>query len=125
MSLMYFVLFRAAQPATEVYVSADDRMVDLNRGDVDVAVRYLADAGAPSGALRLFGERMLPVASPSLQWRAGAPLKQPADLARHVLIHLDDPAGIMPWLNWPAWLTSNGLPDQISTSRPSTVVPSL
>ena len=103
--------FRAAQPAIEVYVSADDRMVDLNRGDVDVAVRYLADAGAPSGAVRLFGERLLPVASPALQKRAGAPLRQPADLARHVLIHLDDPAGIMPWLNWPAWLTSNGLPD--------------
>jgi len=103
--------FRAAQPAIEVYVSADDRMVDLSRGDVDVAVRYLADAGAPSGALRLFGERLLPVASPSLQRRAGAPLKQPADLARHVLIHLDDPGGFMPWLNWPAWLTSNGLPN--------------
>ena len=103
--------FRAAQPDVEVYVSADDRMVDLTRGDVDVAVRYLADAGAPSGAARLFGERMLPVASPALQKRGGAPLKHPSDLARHVLIHLDDPAGIMPWLNWPAWLTSNGQPN--------------
>jgi DNA-binding transcriptional LysR family regulator len=27
-----------------------------------------------------------------------------------VLIHLDDPGGIMPWLNWPAWLASNGQP---------------
>ncbi len=103
--------FRAAQPAVEVYVSADDRMVDLTRGDVDVAIRYLADAGAPPGAARLFGERLLPVASPALQRRAGAPLRRPADLAHHVLIHLDDPSGIMPWLNWPAWLTSNGLPD--------------
>ena len=103
--------FRAAQPAVEVYVSADDRMVDLTRGDVDVAVRYLADGGAPPGAARLFGERLLPVASPTLRQRTGAPLNQPADLARHVLIHLDDPAGIMPWLNWPAWLTSNGQPN--------------
>jgi len=103
--------FRTAQPAVEVYVSANDRMVDLTRGDVDVAVRYLADAGAPPGAVRLFGERLLPVASPALMQRAGAPLKQPADLAHHVLIHLDDPAGFMPWLNWPAWLTSNGQPN--------------
>ncbi|HQR12555.1 MAG TPA: transcriptional regulator GcvA [Casimicrobiaceae bacterium] len=102
--------FRAAHPEIEVYVSADDRMVDLTRGDVDVAVRYLADAGAPPKAARLFGERLLPVASPDLARRTGAPLKQPADLARHVLIHLDDPGGIMPWLNWPAWLTSNGQP---------------
>ena len=42
---------------------------------------------------------------------AAAPLKQPSDLARHVLIHLDDPSGFMPWLNWPAWLTSNGQPN--------------
>ena len=84
--------FRAAQPAVEVYVSANDRMVDLGRGDVDVAVRYLADAGAPPGSARLFGERLLPVASPALQKRGGAPLKQPSDLAGHVLIHLDDPS---------------------------------
>lgn len=86
-------------------------MVDLDRGDVDVAVRYLADSGAPPGAVRLFGERLLPVASPALVKRARAPLKRPADLARHVLIHLDDPAGVMPWLNWPAWLAANGLLD--------------
>ena len=103
--------FRAAQPDVEVYVSADDRMVDLSRGDVDVAVRYLADDGAPPGAVRLFGERLLPVASPALHKRGGMPLKAPADLARHVLIHLDDPSGVMPWLNWPAWLASNGQPN--------------
>src|SRR5262249_13537763 len=81
------------------------------RGDVDVAVRYLADAAAPPGAVRLFGERLLPVASPMLAKRTGFPLKKPADLARHVLIHLDDPEGITPWLNWAAWLAANGLPD--------------
>ncbi|MEO8754523.1 MAG: LysR substrate-binding domain-containing protein [Casimicrobiaceae bacterium] len=102
--------FRAAHPAVEVYVSADDRLTDLARGDVDVAVRYLADTGAPPAAVRLFGERLLPVASPALVTR-GPLLAQPGDLARHVLIHLDDPGGVMPWLNWPAWLTSNGQPD--------------
>jgi len=101
--------FRAAHPAIDVYVSADDRVIDLARGDVDVAVRYLTDAGAPRGAVRLFGERLLPVASPALV-RRGPPLEAPADLARHVLIHLDDPGGTMPWLNWPAWLNSNGPP---------------
>src|SRR5262249_6456535 len=81
--------FRAQRPAVEVYVSANDRVVDLARGDVDVAVRYLADTAAPTDAVRLFGERLLPVASPALIKRKGAPLKRPEDLARHVLIHLD------------------------------------
>jgi len=103
--------FRSAHPAVDVYVSADDRIVDLARGDVDVAVRYLSDTGAPADAVRLFGERLLPVASPKLIKRAGAPLSRPEHLARHVLIHLDDPNASMPWLNWPAWLAANGLPD--------------
>jgi DNA-binding transcriptional LysR family regulator len=103
--------FRARHPDVEVYVSADDRMVDLARGDIDLVVRYLPESLAPEGSLRLFGERMLPVVSPALIRRGGAPLKSPADLARHVLLHLDDPEGRMPWLNWPAWLNSNGAPD--------------
>ena len=82
--------FRARHPDTEVYISADDRLVDLGRGEVDIAVRYLPDAKAPEGAVRLFGERMMPVVSPGLVRRGGIPLATPSDLARHVLLHLDD-----------------------------------
>ena len=103
--------FRARHPNVEVYVSADDRMVDLARGDVDLVVRYLPESRVPEGAVRLFGERMLPVVSPALLADDRPPLARPADLAHHVLLHLDDPDGRMPWLNWPAWLTANGAPD--------------
>ena len=102
--------FRARHPDVEVYVSADDRLIDLGRGDVDIAVRYMADANAPEGGIRLFGERMLPVAAPELMKRRDLPLSRPADLARHVLLHLDDADGRMPWLDWSMWLTSNGQP---------------
>jgi len=102
--------FRAAHPEVEVYVSADDRVVDLARSGVDVAIRYLADGAAPAGALRLFGERMMPVASPKLLRGEGTPLARSTDLARHVLLHLDDPEGRMPWLDWNSWLASNGAP---------------
>jgi len=102
--------FRARHPDVEVYVAADDRLVDLGRGDVDIAVRYLPETGAPKGAVRLFGERMLPVASAGLARMRGLRLARPADLARHVLLHLDDPEGRMPWLDWRAWLAANGEP---------------
>jgi len=102
--------FRTRHPDVDVYVSADDRLIDLGRGEVDVAVRYLAEARAPEGAVRLFGERMLPVVSPRLVRRGGTPLAKPADLARHVLLHLDDPDGRTPWLEWSVWLAANGLP---------------
>jgi LysR family transcriptional regulator, glycine cleavage system transcriptional activator len=102
--------FRARHPDAEVYISADDRLVDLGRGDVDVAIRYLPDARAPDGSVRLFGERMLPVVSPKLVHRGRTPLAKPADLARHVLLHLDDPEGRMLWLDWSVWLAANGQP---------------
>jgi DNA-binding transcriptional LysR family regulator len=102
--------FRASHHDIDVYVSANDRVVDLARGDVDVAVRYLSDASTFRGAVHLFGERLLPVASPALVKR-GPPLRRPADLAHHVLLHLDDLGAQMPWLNWSAWLTANGEPD--------------
>ena len=101
--------FRARHPHVEVYVSADDRFVDLGRGDVDVAIRYLG-ANVPPDAVRLFGERMFPVASPALLRSRGAPLRTPADLRHHVLLHLDDPEGRVPWVNWKTWLTANGEP---------------
>jgi DNA-binding transcriptional LysR family regulator len=99
--------FRAAHPAIDVYVSADDRMVDLAKGDVDIAIRYLAHPRAPDNATFLFGERFMPVASPVLVKR-GPRLAKPADLGHHVLLHFDDPEGRTPWINWPAWLAANG-----------------
>ena len=101
--------FRARHPEVEVYVSADDRLVDLARGDVDVAVRYLPESSAPQHAVRLFGERMTPVASPAVA-NGASPLRTPADLTDHVLLHLDDPEGRTPWLDWRSWLASNGQP---------------
>jgi DNA-binding transcriptional LysR family regulator len=101
--------FRERHPDVDVYVSADDRTVDLDRGDVDVAIRYLGDS-VPREAVRLFGERMLPVVSPHVAANPRTPLKRVADLRHHVLLHLDDPDGRVPWLNWAAWLTANGEP---------------
>jgi DNA-binding transcriptional LysR family regulator len=46
--------FRAKRPDAEVYVSADDRTVDLARGEVDVAIRYVGqDSKLPAGALAM------------------------------------------------------------------------
>ena len=103
--------FRATHPDVEVYVSADDRNVDLSRGEVDVAIRYVSrETKLPSDAVPMFGERMLPVVSPAVARDPRTPLKRPADLSKHVLLHLDDPEGRVPWLNWPAWLAANGEP---------------
>jgi DNA-binding transcriptional LysR family regulator len=39
------------------------------------------------------------------------PLRETADLSRHVLLHVDDPEGRWPWLHWRVWLEVAGMPD--------------
>lgn len=102
--------FRRRHPGIDIRISADTRLVDLERGGFDAAVRYLQDRNAPATALRLFGDTVLPVASPALLKAAG-PLSRPADLVRHVLLVYDDGEQRRPWLSWPAWLEMAGVAD--------------
>jgi LysR family transcriptional regulator, glycine cleavage system transcriptional activator len=103
--------FRARRPAIDVFISADNRIVDLERERIDLAVRYCSEATAPLGSPRLFGERLLPVCSPALAADPSRPIRRPEDLARHVLLHIDDENGRYPWLNWSAWLAAVGVRD--------------
>lgn len=102
--------FRRHHPGIDIRISADTRLVDLDRGRFDAAVRYLQDRNAPATALRLFGDTVLPVASPALLKTVG-PLAKPADLARHVLLVYEDGEQRRPWLSWPAWLEMAGVAD--------------
>jgi DNA-binding transcriptional LysR family regulator len=45
------------------------------------------------------------------------PLREPADLSRHVLLHVDDPEGRWPWLHWRVWLEVAGMPDLRSSGN--------
>src|ERR1700687_3959740 len=50
----------------DVRISATTDMPHLERSLVDLAIRYCRPEAAPEGAIRLFGEEVLPVCSPSL-----------------------------------------------------------
>ena len=102
--------FRERHPGVDVFISADNRIIDLDREPVDLAVRYCTEAMAPPGSVRLFGERLVPVCNPRLAADRARPLKRPEDLSKHVLLHIDDR---FPWLNWTVWLTANGIRDLI------------
>ncbi|HEX8989995.1 MAG TPA: LysR family transcriptional regulator, partial [Rhodocyclaceae bacterium] len=58
--------FQEAEPDLDVLISADNRMVDLEREDIDLALRYVSPDTAPPGATLLFNEVVFPVASPAL-----------------------------------------------------------
>ena len=87
----------------DVRVAATNRVMDLERDGMDLALRFCPDALAPEGAIRLFGEVLVPVAHPSLGVTA---IEDPAQLRRQVLIDYDDSS--RPWMQWKNWLRDAG-----------------
>ncbi len=95
--------FQRSAPDIDVRVAATNRLTDLERDGMDLALRYCPDAQAPEGARRLFGEVLVPIAHPSLEVTA---IEDAAQLRRHVLIDYDDSS--RPWLQWKNWLRDAG-----------------
>ncbi|MCD0504442.1 LysR substrate-binding domain-containing protein, partial [Bordetella petrii] len=95
--------FQAAHPSIDVRVAADNRVLDIDRDGVDIAIRYSPRELVPEGALRLFGEAVIPVAHPQL----GMARLDAGNLAEVVLLEFDDPT--RPWLQWTEWLQAHGL----------------
>jgi DNA-binding transcriptional LysR family regulator len=100
--------FTGAHPDIDVRISASYELVRLERTGVDLAVRYAPVESMPREE-PLFGEEMMAVCSPALAADPARPLVQPADLTRHVLLHLDDEK--TSWLDWNLWLHAFGLKD--------------
>ncbi len=101
--------FRSQRPDIDIRIAANNNMLDLEREGIEVAVRYCTSKAAPRGAIKLFGEVVLPVCSPKAVTRS-APLVLPDDLRHHVLLHYERPDGITPWLSWTVWLEVMQLP---------------
>ena len=100
--------FRKEHPGIDVRIAADNEVLDLDRSRIDVAIRYVPKERAPAGAPQLFSEEVMPVCSPKLLRDRARPLKTPADMRHHVLLHDHDPEGRTPWLEWSTWFQSQG-----------------
>lgn len=95
--------FRAQRPEIDIRIAANNKMLDLGREGIEVAIRYCEVKAAPQGAVKLFGEVVMPVCNPNLVTHK-APLAKPEDLRHHVLLHYEQPEGTTPWLSWTVWL---------------------
>ena len=95
--------FQRAASDIDVRIAANNRVMDLERDGMDLALRYCPDALAPAGAIRLFSEVLVPVAHPSLGVTA---IEADAQLQRQVLIDYDDSS--RPWMQWKHWLRGAG-----------------
>ncbi|MEZ5618656.1 MAG: LysR substrate-binding domain-containing protein [Rhodocyclaceae bacterium] len=108
--------FQEIEPDVDVRLSADNRMVDLAREDIDLALRYIHPDAAPPGAALLFEEEVFPVAAPKLAAKLPAVLR-PEDLAKLTLLAFDN-GHKAPWFSWEPWLIGLGL----AHARPKAVL---
>ncbi len=100
--------FRSICPDVDVRIDASMRLVNLDREDIDLAVRY--GAGEYPGVEEecLMSELVFPVCSPELA-RRGPALTTPADLAGHTLIHTEYLGNDGAYPDWRMWLSAVGL----------------
>jgi LysR family glycine cleavage system transcriptional activator len=103
--------FTRKHPELDVRISAETRVLDLERDGLDLAIRHGPAKMAGMGAMRLFGESVFPVCSPKLMNDAKKPLREPQDLRHHVLLQYDDPDHRHPWMHWKTWLEVERLAD--------------
>jgi LysR family glycine cleavage system transcriptional activator len=99
--------FQENWPEIDVRISASDEVVDLNRGDFDIAIRYGAGRYPGLDVELLLRNEVFPACSPRLL-QDGPPLRAPEDLVNHALIH-DQAADRDPLApTWAMWLRAAG-----------------
>src|SRR3984893_16871469 len=101
--------FTALPPDIDVRISATTDSLNLERSLIDLAIRYCRPESVPEGAVRLFGEEMIPVCSRALLRDKARPLKRPEDLAHHTLLHFDYAGAETMYIDWGTWLTALGV----------------
>ncbi len=96
--------FERAHPDVQLEIEATLRYADFARDAVDVAIRFGRGPWEGLHSEPLVELDFFPVCSPALAAAADPPLREPADLACHTQIHVEQtPAA------WQAWLRAAGV----------------
>ena len=100
--------FHDHHPDIDVRIDATNRLVDFAHEDVDIGIRNGPEPAPPLQAHLLFCEEVFPVCSPALL-KGKYPLRIPADLSKHTLLHLDGLTQTAFWPDWKMWLINAGV----------------
>jgi len=98
------VHFHALHPEVDVQITTSHQPVDFDQEDVDVAIHWGSGEWKGLSADFLIDEELTPVCSPDILF--DRPLREPADLSRHVLLHAMHRTN-----DWRIWLEAAGAPD--------------
>src|SRR6266852_6202783 len=96
--------FSVTHENLDLRISASLQHVDFSREDIDLAVRHGTGDWPELHVTRLCAEELFPACSPALL-RGGPPIRTPADLAGHVLVH---DRSRQRWRDWLAAFGSAG-----------------
>ncbi|RED49703.1 transcriptional regulator GcvA [Aestuariispira insulae] len=107
--------FTDSHPEITVRVVSSTELVDLNREDVDVAIRFGLGNYPGLFVEKLMDEEIYPVCSPILLEK-GPPIETLEDLKNHLL--LQDSGSVFPYtkLCWPEWFAHFGI-DEVDLSH--------
>jgi len=112
------VRFLKEHPAIDVKVSTSAQSVDFDREGFDLAVRYGRGVYPGLHAELCLPVEVFPVCSPALQ-QGEHPLRVPADLKHHTLLHDDSTYTDVSNPNWAMWLRHAGVEGVDATRGPS------
>ena len=112
------VRFLKAHPAIDVKVSTSAQSVDFDREGFDLAVRYGRGVYPGLRAELCLPVEVFPVCSPVLL-QGEPPLRVPADLKHHTLLHDDSTYTDVSNPNWAMWLDHAGVEGVDATRGPS------
>jgi LysR family glycine cleavage system transcriptional activator len=102
--------FKSQHPDINVLLDANPIEDVVERPSVDALIRWgTGDFGDYSTTL-LFKEDVFPVCSPALMG-GDHPIREPQDLQRHTLLHLDCHPMSPTWPEWSDWLKAAGAPE--------------
>ncbi|NGO53054.1 transcriptional regulator GcvA [Allomesorhizobium camelthorni] len=102
--------FRKACPDIELRFDISYEVRDLEHEDVDIAIRFGTGKYPRLCADRLFENVIIPVCRPRLL-ESGPPLKEPRDLFKHTLAHIEWSRRGVTWPNWRMWMAAAGIDD--------------
>jgi LysR family transcriptional regulator, glycine cleavage system transcriptional activator len=107
--------FMELYPEIDIRISASMQPANFETDGIDVAVRFVLGALPDLHAEKLLDDTVLPLCSPRLL-HGPEPLRTQRDLARHTLIHVDQPAPFPPAPTWADWLGIVGV-EGVDASR--------
>lgn len=97
--------FARDHPEIELSFTASLRLLDFERDDIDVAIRFGFGDDAGLYSVPIISEWLTPMMAPDLAQQ----FPTPESLRDATLLHQEDTNWLKPAIDWPAWFKAHGL----------------